>query len=359
MRLCMALDGKHTTGANVRRAEDNADALTVPNNCCAVLALNPESLPMGKSDVENMLEWKKRREQSGGNFTLAYDLQELSRLWRSKGDEIAEFADFIPMRLVTIIEVFTREVIRELIDAGLPYLEKAERLSKGAKLDFALLAGLQGRQLSVGDLIAHTVSINEPGRIVAYLNELIPDFVQRLKVSHPRWIEERETWPLEPIIADFDGMMANLSRLFTVRHIVTHELPSEQAFHPSEIVGFLHAAREFIEATDWVLVGTLRDAVPRTQSGMNAQAGASLDVLEKEMDGLITAIKERGEVDTGMLDATQEAWDVYATKEAELHASLVEGGSMYPMIWAGAKEEEIRRRMESLRWWLEREEGQL
>lgn len=314
---------------------------------------------MAKSDIENMLEWKKRRGQSGASFTLAYDLQRLGELWRSKSEDAADFADFIPMRLVTIIEVFTREAIRELVDAGSPYLEKAEALSKGAKLDFALLAGLQGRKVSIGDLIAHTVSINEPGRIVAYLSALIPDFVQCLKASHPRWTEERASWPLNPIIADYGMMMANLSRLFMVRHIVTHELPSASAFHPSEIDGFIKAASEFIEATDWVLVETLRDAVPKTQIEMNAQAGAALNVLEREMDDLISAIKEHGEVDASLFDRSQDAWKDYATKEAELHASLVAGGSMYSMIWASAKQEETRRRMETLRWWAERREGDL
>ncbi len=314
---------------------------------------------MAKSDIQNMLEWKKRRGQSGASFTLASELQRLGELWRSKSEDAAEFADFIPMRLVTIIEVFTREAIRELVDAGPPYVEKAEALSKGAKLDFALLAGLQGRKVSVGDLIAHTVSINEPGRIVAYLSALVPDFVPRLKASHPRWTEERASWPLDPIISNYDVMMANLSRLFTVRHIVTHELPSESAFNPSEIDAFLKAASEFIEATDWVLVETLRDAVPRTQIEMNAQAGAALNVLEKEMDDLISAIKNHGEVDASLFDKSQDAWKDYATKEAELHASLVAGGSMYSMIWASAKEEETRRRMETLRWWADRAEGDL
>lgn len=314
---------------------------------------------MAKSDIENMLEWKKRRGQSGSSFMMAYDLQRLSVLWRSKAEYAAEFADFIPMRLVTIIEVFTREAIRELIEEGSPYLEKAEALSKGARLDFALLAGLQGRKVSIGDLIAHTVSINEPGRIVAYLSALIPDFVQRLKVSHPRWIEEREEWPLDPIISDYDLMMANLSSLFTVRHIVTHELPSEPAFQTSQIDGFLRAAGEFIEAADWVLVETLRDAVPRTQTEINAQAGASLAAHEREMDDIITSIKERGELDVNLFDKAQEAWEFYATKEAELHASLVAGGSMYSSVWSSAKQEETRRRLDTLRWWMERQEGEL
>ncbi|QGG91522.1 DUF1311 domain-containing protein [Agrobacterium sp. MA01] len=314
---------------------------------------------MAKSDIENMLEWKKRRGQSGATFTLGYDLHRLGGLWEARKDDSAAFADFIPMRLVTLIEVFTREAIRELVDAGSPYLERAETLAKGAKFDFALLAGLQGRKVSVGDLIAHTVAVNEPGRIVAYLSTLVPDFRQRLEASHPRWTEEQSDWPLPPIITDYNQMMSRLSRLFTVRHIVTHELPSAPAFDPDEIGGFLQAAQQFIEASDWVLVDVLRGGVPRTQLEMNTQAGAALAALEDEMVALVTAIKERGGVDPDALEATQLAWDAYATSEANLHASLVEGGSMYSMIWASAKEEETRHRIDVLRWWVERQEGDL
>lgn len=311
---------------------------------------------MAKSDIEQMLEWKKRRGPNAVTFTLIHDLLRLKDAWTSKGSELEQFSDFIPMRLVTIIEVFTREAIRELVDAGSPYLEKAEALAKGAKLDFALLAGLQGRKVSIGDLIAHTVSINEPGRIVAYLSALIPDFVGRLKTSHARWLEEMADWPLEPIIADYDNMMASLTRLFTVRHILTHELPRDPAFDTDEIAGFLGAAANFIEATDWVIVETLRGAVPRTQIEMNSQAGASLTLLDQEMEHLIALIKHRNQVDGALLDEAQEAWEGYAAKEAQLRASLVEGGSMYPLIWAGAKEEQARYRLETLRWWAEKDD---
>ncbi|UIY31010.1 lysozyme inhibitor LprI family protein [Neorhizobium galegae] len=92
---------------------------------------------------------------------------------------------------------------------------------------------------------------------------------------------------------------------------------------------------------------------------MNMQAADSVEALESAMADLIGAIKERGEIDTILLDETQEAWKIFATKEAELHASLVSGGSMYSMIWGNTKAEEIRRRIETLRWWIEKEEGDL
>jgi uncharacterized protein YecT (DUF1311 family) len=154
-------------------------------------------------------------------------------------------------------------------------------------------------------------------------------------------------------------MMANLTRLFIVRHIVTHELPSEPVWNLEEIDGFLQAVGEFIEATDWVLVEVLRGGVPRTQTEMNIQAGGSLEETEAEMRQLLSDIKDRGEIDFDMLEETQAAWDAYAAKEADLHASRVEGGSMYSMVWASAKMKEHERRIETLKWWAAKKEGDL
>lgn len=68
-------------------------------------------------------------------------------------------------------------------------------------------------------------------------------------------------------------MMASFSRLFEVRHVLAHELPSSPVFDPAEASELTAAARVFIEATDWVIVEALHDAVPRTQTSMSISAG--------------------------------------------------------------------------------------
>jgi uncharacterized protein YecT (DUF1311 family) len=314
---------------------------------------------MARSDIEKMLERKERRGEPRLISMLADDLRQIGKLWDTNSDRATEFADFIPMRTVTIIEVGIREVIRELVDSGPPYLDRAEILSKGARLDFALLSGLQGRKLSVGDLVAHTISINEPRRILAYMEELIPGFVEKLKASHERWIEEEAEWPLAAIISDYDDMLRQLSRVFTVRHILTHELPRDPAFDPAEIPGFVAAGGEFLSAIDWVLVQELKGAVARTQTTMNMRAGDTMRALELQMADMVAAIEKRGGIDVELLQRSQDAWQAYARAEADFHASLVAGGSMYPMVWASAQSENIRRRIDTLRWWEEREEGDL
>ena len=272
---------------------------------------------------------------------------------------MVEFVDFIPIRLVTIIEVFVREVVREIVDHGQPYVDRAEKLAKGAKIDFAFASNLQGQKLSIGDLVAHAISVNNLSQIIAYFDGLIPDFAKKLRLSHSRWSEDIESWPLPAIIGDYNKTIATLARLFEVRHILTHELPRQNPYEPNEIDNFLVAGREFLDATDWLVVETLKGHVPRTQMTMNVQAGETMGEMLAEMDALLDAIGQKNEVDGDLLRQSQDAWSAYAEKEANLHASLVLGGSMYPMVWASAKAEVVKHRIEVLRWWVDREEGDL
>ena len=71
-------------------------------------------------------------------------------------------------------------------------------------------------------------------------------------------------------------MMTALARLFEVRHVLTHELPSGIVFDPEELPDLIDAARTFIEATDWSMIEVLRGSVPRTQIAMNITAGDDL-----------------------------------------------------------------------------------
>lgn len=314
---------------------------------------------MARSDSDQILERKERWGTNRAAMELSFAVEHLEREWLAMPEQAAAFTDFIPMRLVTIVEVFVREVIREIVDCGPPYLDRAEKLAKGARIDFVFASNLQGQKLSIGDLVAHSVSVSSPTNIIAAFEGLIPDFTASLKLSHPRWSEEVDTWPQPPIIQDFDLTLAALAKLFEVRHILTHEFPRERPYEPNEIDGFLAATRELLNAIDWVVVDKLKGSVPRTQTMMNIQAGSSLSDLEAQMKNVMQAVRDKEDVTPELLEKSQIAWLEYADREAELHASLVEGGSMYPMVWASAKSEVVRHRIHDLQWWINREEGDL
>lgn len=306
---------------------------------------------MAKPEVEQLLELKARREAGGSLFSVDSDIDRLEMKWVEYGAESKHFMDFIPIRLVTYIEVFVKDAVRDLIDIGEPYISRSETMSKGAKIDFTALRHLQGSKLTAGEIISHSISVSDPTKIIANLGTLIPNFVVLLKESHERWEEERDTWPLEPIIENYNSMMDGLEKLFRVRHIVTHEMVTSPVYEEKDAASFFKSAREFVQATQWVIVRVLDDATPKTQGGMNRDAASRLEKAEAELKNLIDAIRANTEFDVTLFDAADAAWEVFAEAQASLDASQWDGGTMYPFVWASTKAREVMARIESLREW--------
>src|SRR5580693_9499661 len=75
----------------------------------------------------------------------SYSLDSLKAQWTRKGKSEGSTPDFYVVRAVTLLEVFTRGNIAELIDHGPDYANRAIELTKNLKMDFALVQGIQGR----------------------------------------------------------------------------------------------------------------------------------------------------------------------------------------------------------------------
>jgi uncharacterized protein YecT (DUF1311 family) len=257
------------------------------------------------------------------------------------------------------MEVYVRETVREAIDSDPKYAERTEPLAKNFKFDFSLIKSLHGQLVSLGDIIAHSIPISSLDHILSSYEILFPGFRKKLPESRERWTEDQNIQSLPLILADAERTLSVIRRIFEVRHIVTHEIPRERPYVLEEIAEFFTSTRDFLSATDWILIGETKGDVPRTQMAMNLSAGEDLDLVTREMQEALAEVRARGEIEEKRLAASQTAWEVYADTEATLHASLVEGGSMYPLIWAASKAEVTRERLNRLRWWLEREEGDM
>ncbi|MCB8819552.1 lysozyme inhibitor LprI family protein [Microvirga rosea] len=311
------------------------------------------------SHVEQIVDWKERRGRSRLGFELIYHLESLKHHWEKASSTVEQFSDFVPMRIATILEVFSRETVRDIIDTGSPYLDRAESLFKNVKIDFWFATNLHGRRLSLGDIIAHSISVNDITQVTSVLEKLLPGYREALpKVCDRLSVEVKGSQPV-PIIDDTDLMFTTLGRLFEVRHILTHEIPRTAAYETTEINGFLKAAEAFLKATDWYVSQQLRGEVPLTQTEMNIHAG---DALQAELENLkekYSKVEALPDINKQLLADCQSKWELFSDSEANLHAALVEGGSMYPLVWASAKQELVRQRSDQLQWWLEREEGDL
>src|SRR3546814_14747354 len=74
------------------------------------------------------------------------------------------------------LEVFTRDWVTELVDAGDPYTGRAAELVTGSlKIDYAMAQALVGKQVSFGELVSHEIPVNEIEDIARALQVLIDD----------------------------------------------------------------------------------------------------------------------------------------------------------------------------------------
>jgi uncharacterized protein YecT (DUF1311 family) len=281
--------------------------------------------------------------------------------------------DFFVIRLVTLLEVFTRQNIGGLIDHQRQFADRAIELSRNLRIDFALVRDVQGRAVTLGDIVAHNVSVNSFGQIMGYFETLLGKALRPvLSQTVDRWESEVERKPPQPIISDFDRVATQLSRLFEIRHILCHEMPRKPVYGTSEIDEFFEASIQFSKALEDVLGFEKYGKVPLTQSEMNSEAHKSLKAAEEELEKIATDIRAylKGVDETTNLpdflkgksnwqetfEDAQVKWKLFRDAQCEFDTYLSRGGTINPLLWATEAERQTVERTSELRTWFEREQ---
>lgn len=315
-------------------------------------------MPAG-NQLNYILAKKSRAKRLAGRDDVVRHIDDVHRNLKQIKSLGELVQDYVPMRLTTLVEVYIRSLVRDLVDEGAPYDERASKISKTLKVDFLFALNLQGKKVSLGDLVAHEISLNDVTQILSVLEYLLPDIRRQLATIHDREAVELRAEAKRPIISDVENLFSVLSRMFEVRHIVTHELPATPPYGISELEPFVIAARDFISALDWIVDCELFGGSPLTQADMNQSAFEEIKIAEAQLDATISRLLDGELVDDVLLRDSQEAWKRYVEVDCKLRASVVTGGSMYPMVYATEQKRLVDRRIEDLRWWIEREEGDL
>lgn len=222
----------------------------------------------------------RRSRASRWNPVSHWDIETLAGQWKDGTGLLREAPDFIPIRLITMLEVFTRTWIATLVNAGEPYVERAGELVGGSvKFDFGVVRALAGKQVSVGELVSHSVSINELANLEAVFSTLIGTKIMPAIAELPdRWASEVEGVE-DPIIADIDDMRRNLA----------DEMPVGAPYESSDISGFITATLHFVHATDQYLDTMLNGKFPLQQQPKNAEAWRRAEAIDAELIAWIEA----------------------------------------------------------------------
>jgi uncharacterized protein YecT (DUF1311 family) len=288
-------------------------------------------------------------------------LSTLKRQWEACVNSPVSSPDFFPIRTVTLLEVFSRAWIAQLIDHGSPYLENAVALAKTLKLDYDLVRVVHGRAITLGDIVAYSVPVNTFSQVIGHFETLIGQaFIAAISKAVDRWAVELEGKPATPIIEDSGRMCSRLSRLFEVRHILCHELPGKQVYDVAEIPSFLTSAEQFAKGTTTAFNQLLYGNYPLTNADIKAAARDALRKSDQELERVTSELKAKGdEVNRKLLEEAQEVWVRFREAQSAFRSDLARGGSIAGLLWSNEATAITDARIKELRWYLDREEYDL
>jgi hypothetical protein len=127
---------------------------------------------MARDRIEELLSIKQRAGKYKRVPTYG-DLVTLRTFWEQNKQHSSPASELIPVRIVTLIEVFLRYWIQVLVDHGAPFVERAAKLNANIKYDFAIARSLQGGSISLGELIAHSVSLSQLETVASTFSALL------------------------------------------------------------------------------------------------------------------------------------------------------------------------------------------
>jgi uncharacterized protein YecT (DUF1311 family) len=203
------------------------------------------------------------------------------------------------------------------------------------------------------------------------------DIVPLLTIAVDRYASIRSSIPATPIIEDFGDLAARMVRLYELRHILCHEVPTKPVYQASEVFGFLDAAERFSKALEEVVIFEKFGLVPLDQTSMNIAAAKDLKIIENQLAELFALIRSRAE-ERGkniyqvqdprapqqslsewikLLEESQEKWLAYRNLFIEFTTYQYLGGTIRPTLWDSQAKTMTESRIAELRSWLKNDKS--
>ena len=288
---------------------------------------------------------------------IATKLDDLRRDWERVVTTDKKVPDFYAIRAVTILEVFTRRHISSLVDHDKKYAQRAALLLKDYKIDFDILQGIQGRAITLGDIVSHSIPVSSFGQILNHFKILLDKpIAPMLRSAVDRWRTEVEKLPAEPIIPDYNRMSRCVTSLFEVRHILCHEIPSKPPYSIDDISDFLTESRRLTKALGEVLNLEMYGRTPLTQKEMNIDAFNKLKIQEEKLQALVDVVlKDRNtkNEEIELIKDSQEKWIAYRNVWCDLETWRNKGGTIRPLLWATRAQALTQLRLEEFDRWVQ------
>lgn len=314
---------------------------------------------MAKRDhVQEILEIQARTGERPPYIGVTLRIQEIRSLIDGYDSPPEEALRYCPVGLVACVEAYFRAVIKELIDAGEPFLGRSEALERRV-FNFQVVAAIHGRTITLGDLVAHLIPLNNKQNINSAMSALLDtDFLEQLKEVRGHWPwKPVASAPAEAVISEPAIVFADLDKVFELRHIVCHEFASPIHITLHEVEKYINSVTTFLDATNFIVMKLLFKDIPDTQQERNVYFGKKYQEAEEKLRAVLSEADRS--FDAKRLEEfrkLQSDWEVYRDRDADFVSNKYAGGTIRPQIHARRLEyltlhriEEIKELVESER----------
>ena len=286
--------------------------------------------------IQKIFEIQTRTGEKPPYLNAFLRIREVRDLIENAEKVLGEVLRYCPVGLVACMEAYFRSVVKELIDSGQPFQERAAKFER-INFSFETVAAIHERTISLGDLVGHLIPINNRQDINSCMSVLLnADFLEEIKNVREHWPwKSIKTASIEPIIADPASLFQNIDKTFELRHIVCHEFAHPIQISKEDATKYTDSIELFLDATNFMIMKLLFRDVPDTQQERNKYFLAKFKKANEKLTEILTqadqVFKDKRLEDFKRLQAL---WESYRDQDAEFVSSHYEGGTIRPQIHA-------------------------
>lgn len=262
--------------------------------------------------------------QKGYNNVL-FDLSNYGNILKSEYD--SKMLEYVPVKIVACFEEYFRKKYKEIIDNAeyRKRLNEVEAL-KNLNFNFNVLGAFQDNEISLGDYLSYLIPCSKLEDINGTLSKLFGfSFIEKIK-------RQKDT---------DSKLFESINEIFRLRHIFCHEVQQTEKISFEKAISLIHDACAFLNVADSIIENTLYPKSPQSTVDMFEEVKQMFEEAEKELEALMKKIKamEAGKTpdQEGELMAVNfdyiDVWRQYREARAKSGASMVEGGTVYPIIY--------------------------
>lgn len=289
-----------------------------------------------KRDYVSEIQDRRLRVGTPNHVALMFNRQAALLRELDKADQLSdELMRYFPVAMVACVETFTRSMVQELVDAGPPFADRIDGF-ENVKLEMQTMKAIHGRRITLGELIAHVVSVNNLEDVKRVLGTVLDlDLIELVKNARDRWKIRVDHEPDEPMVRDIGQIVRGVEWTFRLRHMYAHEFPANSSINRDLIAESVRASATFLTAADEGIRNLRFPDAPMTQAEMNAYTAQALESADRDLREAVADFSANlSEEHAALLAEAQSAWNVVRDRTARLMADMeAEGGSMWPMVY--------------------------